>query len=148
MINAYAKAYTEVLEILKYIPEEEYKKIPKEKIEFYKNNADKDYNYVFDRNIGLEKQKISREANSIIITLFRDYFASDNQKIKLNKILNENEIKNQKELMERYNPNNLFKNKNDYQEKAIEETAVVKYEKNIIKRIVNKILSFFRSESK
>ena len=34
--NKYAKAYTEVLEIIKYFPEEEYNKIPKEKIEFYK----------------------------------------------------------------------------------------------------------------
>ena len=30
-------------EIIKYFPEEEYAKIPKEKIEFYKNNMDKDY---------------------------------------------------------------------------------------------------------
>ena len=42
MINSmYAKAYTEVLEIIKYFPEEEYVKIPKEKIEFYKNNMDR-----------------------------------------------------------------------------------------------------------
>ena len=45
MINTYAKAYTEVLEILKYFSEEEYSKIPQEKIEFYKNNMDKNYNY-------------------------------------------------------------------------------------------------------
>ena len=32
MTNTYAKAYTEVLEILKYFPHEEYLKIPKEKI--------------------------------------------------------------------------------------------------------------------
>ena len=36
MINStYSRAYTEVLEIIKYFPEEEYSKIPKEKIEFY-----------------------------------------------------------------------------------------------------------------
>lgn len=35
MINSkYAKAYTEVLEIIKYFPQEEYDKIPKEKIAF------------------------------------------------------------------------------------------------------------------
>ena len=37
MINSrYAKAYTEVLEIIKYFPKEEFAKIPEEKIEFYK----------------------------------------------------------------------------------------------------------------
>ena len=40
--NTYAKAYTEVLEIIKYFPKEEYSKIPLKKIEFYKNNMDKD----------------------------------------------------------------------------------------------------------
>ena len=51
MINTYAKAYTEVLEILKYFSEEEYSKIPQEKIEFYKNNMDKNYNYNINPNI-------------------------------------------------------------------------------------------------
>ena len=37
MINKnYAKAYTEVLEIIKYFPKSDYDKIPKEKIEFFK----------------------------------------------------------------------------------------------------------------
>ena len=34
----YANAYTEVLEILKYIPKEDYNKIPKNKIELYETN--------------------------------------------------------------------------------------------------------------
>ena len=47
MINTiYAKAYTEVLEIIRHFPQEEYNKIPKEKIEFYKNNMDKNHNAI------------------------------------------------------------------------------------------------------
>ena len=37
----YANAYSEVLEILKYIPVEDYNKIPKTKIELFKINANK-----------------------------------------------------------------------------------------------------------
>ena len=40
MNNTYRRAYTELLEILKYLPQEEYEKIPKEKIEFYEKNKD------------------------------------------------------------------------------------------------------------
>ena len=47
MINAYAKAYTEVLEILSYFSEEEYSKIPKEKLDFYRRNMDKEYIYIY-----------------------------------------------------------------------------------------------------
>ena len=41
MTNSYAKAYTEVLEILSHFSAEEYSKIPQEKINFYKNNMKK-----------------------------------------------------------------------------------------------------------
>ena len=44
MVNSkYAKAYTEVLEIISYFPQEAYNKIPSEKINFYKQNMDKNY---------------------------------------------------------------------------------------------------------
>lgn len=45
MNNTYSKAYTEVLEIINHFSEEEYKKIPKEKIDFFEENKDKDYNF-------------------------------------------------------------------------------------------------------
>ena len=91
MINiAYAKAYTEVLEIIKYFPKEEYAKIPEEKIEFYKNNMDKDYNFKINPEIDLSEQSISPEANAIMINLFTDYYATEEQKIKIKNILDSN----------------------------------------------------------
>ena len=59
MISAYKKAYTEVIEIIKYFPKEEYDKIPLEKINYYKENMDKNYNFQIDPNIELEKQNSS-----------------------------------------------------------------------------------------
>ena len=38
--NKYAIAYSEVLEILKHIPIEDYNKIPKSKIELFETNAE------------------------------------------------------------------------------------------------------------
>lgn len=108
MINTYAKAYTEVLEILKYFSEEEYSKIPQEKIDFYKNNMDKNYNYNINPNIDLSKQYISKEADAILITLFRDYFATESQKKTLNNLLNQNQNKLENIRREKYNSNNIF----------------------------------------
>lgn len=90
MITAYKRAYTEVIEIIKYFPNEEYAKIPLEKINYYKENMDKDYNFKINPNIELEKQNISREANAILVTLFNDYFATDRQKEILNNLLKQN----------------------------------------------------------
>ena len=39
----YAKAYKEVITILDYVPKSDIDKIPKEKLEFYKSNMDKEY---------------------------------------------------------------------------------------------------------
>ena len=66
MINTYSKAYTEVFEIIKYLPKEEYNKIPKDKIEFYKENMDINYKFHINPSIDLEKQNISKEANAIL----------------------------------------------------------------------------------
>ena len=89
--SKYRKAYTEVLEILSHFPSSEYSKIPPEKIEFYKKNMDKDYVYKINPEIDLSKQDISIEANAILVSLFRDYFATEKEKQVLNNLLNENQ---------------------------------------------------------
>ena len=143
MINiAYAKAYTEVLEIIKYFPKEEYAKIPEEKIEFYKNNMDKDYNFKINPEIDLSEQSISPEANAIMINLFTDYYATEEQKVKIKNILDSNQQKEEQEKRERYNPDNIFKNRNT--ENIIQnEVALVEYKESIFKRFINKIKSIF-----
>ncbi len=108
--NIYAKAYTEVLEILKYFPEEEYKKIPVEKINFYKSNMDKDYQFTINPEIDLANQNISKEANAIIVSLYRDYYATEEQKVKINEILDLNQKKEELEKRRNYNPDNIFTN--------------------------------------
>ena len=110
MINStYSRAYTEVLEIIKYFPKEEYAKIPEEKIEFYKNNMYKDYIFTINPEIDLSEQNISPEANAIIVNLFRDYFATEEQKVKIKEILDLNQKKEEQEKREKYNPDDIFK---------------------------------------
>jgi len=112
MISKYRRAYTEVLECLNYLPENEYAKIPKEKIDFYKENMDKDYKFFIDPKIDLAKQNISEEANAILISLFRDYFASERQKGVLEKILDKNQEMLEQMKREKYSVDNIFKSSN------------------------------------
>ena len=103
MINSkYAKAYTEVLEVIKYFSEEDYNKIPKKKIEFYKENMDKNYDFTINPDIDLSEQNISPEANAIMITLYRDHFATEEQKEKIKEILELNEKKADQEKRKKY----------------------------------------------
>ena len=110
--NNYAKAYKEVLEIIKYFPEEEYNKIPKEKIQFFKENMDRDYNFTINPLQDLAEQNISKEANAIIVSLYQDHMATEEQKEKIKEILELNQKKAEQEKRKKYNPKNLFeKNK-------------------------------------
>ena len=102
----------EILEIIKYFPKDEYSKIPKEKIEFYKNNMDKDYSFKINPEIDLSEQNISPEANAIIINLYTSYFATEEQKNKIEEILNLNQQKDDQLKREKYNPDNIFKKEN------------------------------------
>jgi len=152
MINStYAKAYTEVLEIIKYFSKQEYEKIPKEKIEFYKKNRDKNYNFKINPTIDLDKQNVSKEANAIIINLYKDYYATEEQKIKIDQILKLNQEKEEQKKLEKYNPDNIFKNKPKEIDNIAgalneeEENKLIKYKKEKwYQKIIKKILSFFQ----
>ncbi len=112
MTNSYAKAYTEVLEILSHFSKEEYSKIPQEKINFYKSNMEKNYEYSINPNIDLSKQYISKEANAILLSIFRDYFANDRQRKTLNNLLSQNQEKLENIKREKYNSKNILINNN------------------------------------
>ena len=141
--NSYAKAYTEVLEIIRHFPKEEYFKIPIEDIEFYQKNMDKNYNFSINPEIDLSEQNISSEANAIIVNLFRDYFATEEQKIKIKEILDLNQKKEEQEKREKYNPDDILKKTNKAKNTDIEmsenhtNTALVEYKESFFTRFKN-----------
>ena len=144
--SAYSKAYTEVLEIIKYFPEEEYNKIPEEKIEFYKNNMDKDYIFTINPEIDLSEQNISSEANAIIVNLFTDYFATEEQKVIIKEILELNQKKEEEEKSKKYNPDDIFKKVNKEEcinleaTKKSTNTELIEYKESFFTKFKNFIL--------
>ncbi len=150
MINTYSKAYTEVLEIIKYFPKEEYNKIPKDKIEFYKENMDINYKFHINPSIDLEKQNISKEANAILITIFRDYFATDKQKESLERLLSQNQQKLEQQKSQKYDSIELFNkplmNKQNAKElqENFNETRLVEVKDNFFVRFINFIKKIFK----
>ncbi len=141
----YAMAYKEVVEILKYVPDEDVKKIPKEKLEFYKNNMDNDYGYKLDMTKEFEKQEMSDITKAILANIFRDYWATPYQKERIEAKEKYDLEKLEEEKKEKYNPDDIFKKHKE--EKAIENTNLpieVKKETffkkliSFIKRLFNK----------
>ena len=139
----YARAYTEVIEILKYVPEEDVNKIPKEKLDFYKNNMDTEYDYKIDTTKEFESQEISDKTKAILANIFRDYWATPYQKERIEE-KEKNDIKKiEEEKREKYNPDNIFKNTN---QKSVDKVIKVESEteKNDNLPIEVKKESFFK----
>jgi hypothetical protein len=138
----YAIAYKEVSEILKYIPIFDYEKIPREKIELYKKMQDRDYHFKYNPLKTLDEQNVSKQAKIIIGLLFRDYWATEEQKSKIVAKQNyerEKLIKEQKNLFK-------YKNRNMKESEIIncEEKFLQESKDNIFKRIFKRIKCIFK----
>lgn len=107
----FPKAYKEIMELLKYLPKESIDKIPQEIIQTFELGMDKNYDYVLtlkDIEKDFSEYNLLDETKAILAILFRDYWANSYQREKI--IAKENYDK-QKKLKEKYNIDNLFKNK-------------------------------------
>ena len=108
----YAKAFAQVLVLLKQLPQKEYDKIPRNEIEYLEKNKDIEYVFNFDYSKLLEEQDISLKAHSIIVKLFRDYFCDDEQKQKIENILQINNQISENGKSKRYSNDIIFKKPN------------------------------------
>lgn len=145
----YACAYTEVIEILKYTKREDVNKIPKYKILLYKNFMDKEYEFKVDVNKTIEEQNLSIEAKAILANIFKNYWATDYQKQRIEAKEKYDLEQIEKEKNEKYNPEDLFKNRKKVTDSNTvcesEETALIEYKKeNFFIKILNKIKSLWK----
>lgn len=145
VLDRNACAYKEIYEILKIFPSELVNKVPKDKIDFFYKNMDNNYEYNISKET-FDGQTMLEETAAILTILFRDYWATPMQKEKILAYENSARKKLEEEKRIQYNPDNLFKKKEEpkYFEEQVEETAMVEYKENIFKNIINKILKIFK----
>ncbi len=133
----YACAYREVIEILKYTEPDDVNKIPNEKIMLWVNNMKEDYNFEIDEEKPLAEQNISKETKAILANIFKEYWATDYQKERIE----------EKEKYEKYNPNDIFKSKkqtNIETDNISDTVAMVEYKESFFTKIFNKIKCIFK----
>ena len=148
----YKNACTELIALFDFfLSEDDYNKIPKEQIEFIKQNSNKDYKYNIDETKSLEEQELSKEAKAMIISLYKKYFADENENKKIDEILvlndrvkKEEDLISDKEKRKKYRQDDLFQ-KNGREEKTIqiEKKEMVERKENLFSRVINAILKFF-----
>ena len=148
MENNLLKAYSEVDKILSFMEIRDVEKVPKKMREMFKNEKLQDYEPNIDKNIPLEEQQLERKTLAILAMLNLNYWCeNEEEKEELIRAYSNNDKKRNEELREKYNPYNIFKNKN--KEREVEQiteeiTAIAEYKKeNFIKKLLNKIKRLF-----
>ena len=150
----YANAYTEVLDILKYISKEDYEKIPKSKIKVFEENSNKNYSFKYDVDKTLEEQNVSEIAKMIIAILCRDYWTTNEQRYIIIKKQREAREEQERQIRERIEQNRQIKEDSlkvidvssdlDLDLDYSRGTNLEIYKKeNIFKRIISKIKEIF-----
>ena len=149
MENNLSKAYTEILLILSYMEQKYIDMIPKKLLELFNEEKDKNYQPNINPNISLAEQNLQRKTLALLAMLNLNYWCKDeNEKKELLKMYSENDKKIEAEMRERYNPDNLFKKREKVEQNndiKQEKTELIEYkEKNIFRKILDRIKTFFR----
>lgn len=143
------EAYAEVDSILNLMESKYVLEIPKQLREMFKTKKATNYNKKIVANKPLQEQNLNTETLEILAVLNYNYWCKDEKKKKeLLDLYYNNELKQEQELREKYNPDNLFK-KDPIQDEAVDpinnnEMQMIEYKgENIISKFFNKIKSYF-----
>lgn len=95
----------EIEEVLAHTKKELVQKIPNNVREFFLENSKNvtDYRAKYNADLPLEEQNLLQETKGILTLFYKDYWCTEEEKLQLDKILNDNERKYQEELREKYN---------------------------------------------
>ena len=147
MEDNYSKAYKEVVEILKYVPEESVNKIPKEMLKMFNANMDNSYEFKVDTSKDFDEQNILEETKAIFANIFRDYWATPYQKERIEAKEKQDRDRLEEEKRQNYNPDDIFKKKQVNLEEK--EEVVENYSENlpieVKESFYKKIINFFKN---
>lgn len=140
------KSYTEVDNFIELLDEYHKNRIPKKLRDFFKKEKDKEYEKNIYRNIPIKEQNLLQESLYLIAFLNLQYWCEDEEeKKRLIKIYKENEQIALEKMKEKYDINNIFKERSREAEKkdTKDEVSMLKYKNSLIQRIINKIKKLF-----
>lgn len=147
MEDKYPKALKEVYVILENSEEEIKQKVPDNFKNFIMKNMQEEYNPSINFNNETWEEDIMEETQQILAIIYRDYLVSKEEREELLKEEAEEEKRIEQELREKYNPDNIFKKSTVIKEEIKKETSLIIREECVwYKRIINKILSFFKGK--
>ena len=108
--------------------------------------------FKLDNDKVLLEQNISQETKNLMAYIYYTFIANSKEQEELIQLWNDNQVKNDTLLSEKYSYDKLFESKK--QEDSIENsqnyenTQLMKYKESTLKKILNKIKSWFKNTKK
>ena len=134
----YNKRLVEVSEILNHLKKSDYDKIPKEVIDVIEKNKDKEYIWKYDETKDLKNQNVSKDTIAILSYINMQYLLNEEQRKFAQEIFNENQKKLENLKKDKYNSDNLFKDKQiNLDTSKTSELSISKYKESIFTKIKN-----------
>ena len=146
MENTEAKVYSEVNALIKMMGSTYQNMLPASVKKSIYEKCDKNYTPQYSVNIPLAEQNIQADSLAIMANIQYNYFCkSDKEKQDFLNDLHEIDKKIEKEKLEKYNPDDIFKDskKDEQEEKTENNTYMIECKESFLQRIINKIKKIF-----
>ena len=143
-IQNFPKAYVEVHEILRKLPQEDFEKIENDFINLISNKKDKNYFFELDFSKDLENQKLLKETKLLLAYVFLNYLGTEEEKRIIKNKFKNDLIQIEEEKRKKYS-SQIFKEKKKTNNKISHEMVLYK-EENAIKKFIKQIFNFFKKE--
>ena len=145
--SIYKDAFKEVYDILENTDEELLKKIPTKFMEFIKNNMNMEYKTNIQKDIGIDKQNLLKETESILALIYRSYWATREEKEEFARKSKIEAIEAERKKQEEFKGKSIdeiFNRKVNIEKVTIDNNLMVIQKESFVKRILNKILKIFK----
>lgn len=140
-----ARAYSEVDAILEKMDKANVEKIPIKLRKMFKEEKDVEYQNKIDIYNKVQKKELEPKTLTLLAMLYLNYWCeNDEEKNSLIKQYAENDRKSEEETREKYNPDNLFKNKEQIANNSTETSLIIVEKEKWYKKIFNFIKKFIK----
>ena len=137
--------YEEVYEVLMCMNDAAVNKIPKDIFNNIKEKRNIHFYTKINKKDIFNKNNISKEAMDFLCYLDYNYWMNDENKKKVRDINSQRKLAEEEEKLKKYNPDNIFKNRNDVVKNEESNTSIIELKKEgFFKKIINKIKKWIR----
>ena len=132
------KRLVEVEYILRKLDDEYINKIPQEVWDYINKNKDKNYVFEYDNDKILSEQNLNIDTISILTYINMEYLLEEKERRELLELLKKDDMVAEQQKKEKYNPEDLFKNKKEEPKEPISLIEVK------VEKWYERLFSFFR----